>query len=184
MNKAIFLDRDGVINHDLGYVHKKRNFIFMDGIFQLTKEAMQNNYKIIVVTNQAGIGRGYYKESDFCSLTEWMIKKFDSKKIKIDGVYFSPYHPVYGLGKYKKNHISRKPNPGMINNAISEFNIDPSKSILIGDKVSDIEAGINAKVKDLFLFDQDADPETSFHNEEKYFVINSLSQVVMRNEKN
>lgn len=182
MNKAIFLDRDGVINHDLGYVHKKRDFIFIDGIFKLTKEAMQNDFKIIIVTNQAGIARGYYKESDYYSLTKWMIKQFDNQKVKIDKVYFSPYHPVHGKGKYKKNHISRKPNPGMIHKAISEFNIDPSKSILIGDKMSDIEAGMNAKVKYLFLFKKNASPETLIHHKERYFVINSLRQVLMKNE--
>lgn len=141
MKNAIFLDRDGVINIDYGYVHKVQNFDFMDNIFDLVSEAKKNGFLVIVITNQAGIGRGIYTQHDFQKLTDWMCDRFEKEGCSIDKVYFSPYHPKYGLGEYKKNHYSRKPNPGMIIQAIEEFKINPKNSILIGDKVSDIIAG-------------------------------------------
>ena len=101
---------------------------------------------IFIITNQAGIGRGYYTVNEFLELSKWMCKKFDIEGAPITKIYFSPFHPVHGIGKYKKNHISRKPNPGMIYQAEDEFNIDLSQSILVGDKLSDINAGLNAGV--------------------------------------
>tara|TARA_B100001057_G_C22533390_1_gene826648 strand:+ start:277 stop:816 length:540 start_codon:yes stop_codon:yes gene_type:complete len=155
MTKALFLDRDGVINYDLGYVYKISEFRFIEGIFNLLKEAIRMGYIIIVITNQAGIGRGYYTEKDFFILNSYMIKIFEDKGIKITRVFFSPYHPEFGIGKYKKNHSSRKPNPGMLIEAQKEFDIDMSKSILIGDKISDIKAGVSAGVKKNILFSSD-----------------------------
>lgn len=145
--KALFLDRDGVINVDSGYVYKKNKFVFIDGIFSLCRNAISKGYLIIVITNQAGIGRGYYSQKDYEILTSWMCKKFLSENVLISKVYYSPYHPEYGLGKYKKDHESRKPRPGMINQAIQDFNITAKDSVLIGDKFSDILAGINAGIK-------------------------------------
>ena len=151
-SKALFLDRDGVINIDTGYVHLIENFIFIDGIFDLTRTAVQKGYLIIVITNQAGIGRGYYSEKDFNVVTSWMCSKFKHEGVKINKVYFSPYHPIHGKGKYKKNHISRKPNPGMLLEAETEFNLNLHESILIGDKITDMQAGISAGVGvNLFL---------------------------------
>ena len=141
-NNALFLDRDGVINNDYGYVFKKEDFHFTKDIFQLVKIANNNNFKVIIVTNQAGIGRGFYSESDFLILNNWMINKFKEKEAFIDKVYFSPYHPTHGIGAYKKDDFSRKPNPGMLMQARKELDINFSNSILIGDKISDIEAGM------------------------------------------
>lgn len=146
MNKGFFLDRDGVVNIDHGYVHKISNFDFIDGIFELTTEAIKKKYLIFIITNQAGIGRGFYSIDDFNNLTKWMNKKFLKHGVLINKVYFSPYHPIYGKGKYKQDHFSRKPKPGMINQASKEFNIDLNKSVLIGDKLTDIEAGLNAGI--------------------------------------
>jgi D-glycero-D-manno-heptose 1,7-bisphosphate phosphatase len=150
--KALFLDRDGVINIDHGYVHSFEKFDFIDGIFELTREASSKNYKIIVITNQAGIARGYYSEQQFHELTKWMCAKFLTQGVKIANVYFSPYHPTAGLGGYKKEDFSRKPNPGMILQAQKEFNLSLENSILIGDKESDIQAGISAGVGLNLLF--------------------------------
>lgn len=155
MTKSLFLDRDGVINYDSGYVHNINEFRFIEGIFSLLKEAISKNYIIIIITNQAGIGRGYYTEKDFSILNSYMIKVFEDKGIKITKVFFSPYHPEFGIGKYKKNHSSRKPNPGMIIQAKKEFNIDLSQSILIGDKISDIKAGVSAGIKKNILYSND-----------------------------
>jgi len=144
--KALFLDRDGVINIDHGYVHHPDQFEFMEGVFDLCRNANRLKYKIIIVTNQAGIGRGYYTEQQFYKLTNWMIQKFSEQEIDITKVYFCPFHPKHGIGNYKKESIFRKPAPGMLLQAIKEFNITPLYSIFIGDKETDIQAGISANI--------------------------------------
>jgi len=145
-NRALFLDRDGVINVNYGYVYHTENFEFIDGIFDVARAAHSFNYKLIIITNQSGIGRGYYSEEQFLSLTEWMCNEFINKGVPIEKVYFSPFHPTEGLGKYRKNHVSRKPNPGMIYQAQKDINLNLKKSMLIGDNISDIQAGIVAGV--------------------------------------
>jgi D-glycero-D-manno-heptose 1,7-bisphosphate phosphatase len=167
MRKALFLDRDGVINTDFGYVHTVQNFEFIDGIFDLTRQAEKNGYILIVITNQAGIGRGLYTLEAFNVLNDWMCKKFLDKEIVISKVYHSPYHPIAGLGMYKKDHISRKPNPGMINEAALEFGLNLSASILVGDKKTDMEAGVKAGVGENLLFVPNkapTDPHTFDYN--------------------
>lgn len=149
---ALFLDRDGVINHDSGYTFKAENFKFIDGIFELCRSAKRAGYYIVVITNQAGIGRGYYSEEDFRVLTEWMTDVFDNNGVKIDKVYFCPFHPEFGIGEYKMESPFRKPNPGMILQATQELKINLAESLLVGDKDSDIEAGINAGVGRNVLF--------------------------------
>lgn len=144
--KALFLDRDGVINVDSGYVYKISDFQFIDGIFDFCRAARNKSYLIFVVTNQAGIGRGLYSIEKFELLTSWMCKKFLAEEIIINKVYFSPYHPVYGLGRYKKDDFSRKPKPGMIFQAADEFKLNLSSSVLVGDKITDIQAGISSGV--------------------------------------
>jgi len=149
---ALFLDRDGVINIDHGYVYKTEGFEFVPGIFDLVRAANENDYLVIVITNQAGIGRGYYTEHDFLSLSDWMCQRFVDHNAKIDDVFFCPFHPVHGTGKYKIDSQHRKPGPGMIIDAIKKHNIDPSKSLLIGDKTSDIEAGKAAGIPRNILY--------------------------------
>lgn len=151
-SKALFLDRDGVINVDYAYVHQAEKFEFIEGIFDLCRVAKEKDYKIIVITNQAGIGRGYYSEDDFHELTHWMLSEFSRQEVEIDDVYFCPFHPEKGIGEYRKDDPCRKPNPGMIFKAIREHGIDPDQSILVGDKESDVEAGINAGIRKNFMF--------------------------------
>jgi D-glycero-D-manno-heptose 1,7-bisphosphate phosphatase len=146
MTKALLLDRDGVINVNYGYVHEVENCHFLDGIFDLTRLATKENYIICIVTNQAGIGRGYYTEHQFHDFMDWMTAVFEGEGVLISKVFYSPYHPIHGVGKYKKNDFSRKPNPGMLLDAINTFSIDARGSILIGDSVSDIQAGIAAGI--------------------------------------
>ena len=102
---ALFLDRDGVINVDHGYVCLKENFIFIDGIFDLVAKANQKGYLVVIITNQAGIGRGYYIELDFHNLMSWVVLEFSKKSGSIDGIYFCPDHPIYGVGNYKKESL-------------------------------------------------------------------------------
>jgi len=160
-NAALFLDRDGVINIDYGHVHTIQDFHFMDGIFDLVRHAHQYNYKILVITNQSGIARGLYTEKQFNELTEWMCDQFSIRGAIISKVYFSPYHPTAGLGDFRRDHISRKPNPGMILQAQSDFDLNLKKSILIGDNMSDIQAGAAAGVGTNVLFGKSGGKELS-----------------------
>jgi len=146
-NKALFLDRDGVINFDYGYVHKIINFDFRPEIFEICKVALDRKYKIIIVTNQSGIGRKLYSENDFHSLNKFMISEFKKKFITISGIYHCPYHPTEGKGKYLKDSYDRKPNPGMILKASRDLDINLNYSIMIGDKDSDYEAARRANLK-------------------------------------
>jgi D-glycero-D-manno-heptose 1,7-bisphosphate phosphatase len=141
---ALFLDRDGVINVDHAYVHKKEDFHFIDGIFELVAAAKQAGYLVVVVTNQAGIGRGLYSEREFHELMAWVGEQFASRGGKIDAVYFCPYHPEHGVGEYRRESNNRKPAPGMLLQAAADLDIDLAHSIMVGDKSSDMEAGFAA----------------------------------------
>jgi D-glycero-D-manno-heptose 1,7-bisphosphate phosphatase len=145
-SRALFLDRDGVINVDHGHVFTQDQFEFVDGIIDVCRCATDLGYVIFVVTNQAGIGRGYYSEREFLELTEWMCGVFRDHGAPIRKVYYCPFHPEHGVGIYKADSTCRKPGPGMILQAATEFNIDLKRSVLVGDKESDIQAGIAAGV--------------------------------------
>ena len=153
---ALFLDRDGVINVDKHYVYLKKDIEFIDGIFDLCRKAIEQDMLIIVVTNQAGIGRGYYTEDQFLELTAWMKAQFYAEHASIHAVYFCPYHPEYGLGDYKKDSFDRKPNPGMFLRARDELGIDLSRSVMIGDKITDIQAAKLAGLKLSILMSEDS----------------------------
>ena len=151
MDKALFLDRDGIINIDSAYVYQPEKFIFVEGIFKLCQFFSRQGYQLFIITNQAGIGRGYYTEDDFKTLMTWVSAEFLKHKLIIKKSYYCPHHPTAGLGDYKKNCDCRKPNAGMILQAAEEFNLDLSQSILIGDKTGDIEAGKKAGLKKNYL---------------------------------
>ena len=142
--KVIFLDRDGVINREDGYLHKVADFRFIDGIFKACKYFQSLGFKIIVVTNQSGISRGYYQETDFHILTKWMLAKFYSQHVNILDVIFCPHGP-------NANCKCRKPKPGMLLNARDKYGIDMAESWMIGDKESDIEAAKAAGVNKTIL---------------------------------
>ncbi|WP_346859551.1 HAD family hydrolase [uncultured Draconibacterium sp.] len=145
--KALFLDRDGTINIEKNYVWKIEDFEFQPGIFNLIKEYQSTGFLIFVITNQSGIARGFYTENDFKILNDWMLDQFKINGIEITKVYHCPHHPEI-TGKC----TCRKPQPGMINQAIDEFNISRVKSVLIGDKKRDILAGENAGIgKNLYI---------------------------------
>lgn len=143
---ALFLDRDGVINVERNYVHCVADFEFVEHIFVLCRAAIGRGMPIVVVTNQAGIGRGYYSETQFKALTDWMLARFEEEGAPIAAVYHCPYHPEHGVGEYRKESFDRKPNPGMILRARDDLGLDLPRSILIGDKVSDIAAAKAAGV--------------------------------------
>jgi D-glycero-D-manno-heptose 1,7-bisphosphate phosphatase len=169
-NKALFLDRDGVINVEKNYVYKIEDFEFVEGIFDTLKIYNQAGHILIIITNQAGIGRGYYSEEAFNKLNSWMLKVFQDRGVHIHKVYYCPCHPEFGLGKYKQDCSFRKPKPGMILQAAKEFNIDLANSILVGDKGTDIKAGINAGVgKNILL--------TNEQNDKYKHVISSIKEL-------
>ncbi len=143
---ALFLDRDGVINVETNYVYRIEDFVFIDGIFDLCRNAKSAGMAVVVVTNQAGIGRGYYTEVQFQQLTDWMCARFAEQGVKIDGVYYCPYHAEHGVGKYKAESFDRKPNPGMFLRARDELELTLENSILVGDKASDLAAARAAKL--------------------------------------
>lgn len=160
LKKALFLDRDGVVNVEKHYVYRTEDFEFMDGIFPLTKTAQDHGYLIVIVTNQSGIGRGYYTEDEFHKLTQWMTDRFLAEDVTIDRVYHCPYHPTAGEGAYRQDHECRKPKPGMLLQAQRELNLALDESIFIGDKPSDMEAGKRAGIGRLVLFDMTDGVET------------------------
>lgn len=146
MRKALLLDRDGIINEEINYLHRVEDFVFVDGIFEVCRAFAERGYLLIVVTNQAGIGRGYYSEEDFSKLTAWMVAQFEERGVVIDGVFHCPYHPTEGIGAYRRESQDRKPGPGMILKARDAFDLDLASCVVVGDKMSDIEAGLNAGV--------------------------------------
>ncbi|MGB0894352.1 MAG: D-glycero-beta-D-manno-heptose 1,7-bisphosphate 7-phosphatase [Parashewanella sp.] len=146
MSRAVFLDRDGVINVDHGYVHKVDDFEYIEGVFEACKQLKEMGYKLVVVTNQSGIARGMYSEDDFHTLTEWMDWNFVDKGVELDGIYYCPHHPEKGLGEYKQDCDCRKPKAGMLEAAAKFLKIDFSQSIMIGDKHDDMLAAAAAGV--------------------------------------
>ncbi|MCX6333134.1 MAG: HAD family hydrolase [Bacteroidia bacterium] len=141
MNKALFIDRDGVINIDKVHVFRRKDFEFTEGIFKLCRKYTEAGFLIIVITNQAGIAKGLYSEEDFRKLTRWMNIQFEKNGIKISEVYHCPHHPgITGPCE------CRKPNPGMILQAVKDFDLDLCQCILVGDKESDLEAGRRAGI--------------------------------------
>jgi D-glycero-D-manno-heptose 1,7-bisphosphate phosphatase len=149
--RALFLDRDGVVNEEVGYLHRTEEVRFVDGIFSLCRTAAALGYRLIVVTNQAGIARGYYSEADFDVLMEFMRSELRAEEIELDAVYYCPFHPEHGVGKYKKDHEDRKPGTGMLRRGAREFGLDLSESVLVGDRCSDVGAANAAGLRQAFL---------------------------------
>ncbi len=139
MKKALFLDRDGIINVDHGYVYKSDDFGFIDGIFDLLHLFKKQGYLFFILTNQSGIGRGYYRQEDFDLLTTWMLKEFKKQGIRIETVQHCPHSPEALCS-------CRKPQIGMVNNILKHYALDLSQSWMIGDKQSDIDLAQNAGI--------------------------------------
>ena len=153
MARALLLDRDGVINHDLGYVHRPEQVRFVAGIFDLARAAGVAGYQIIVVTNQSGIGRGLFTENQYQALTSWIIDRFHDEGVTIRKVYHCPDHPTAGTGAYRRESSWRKPAPGMILQAAADFDLDLATSALLGDQARDMQAARAAAVGLALLYD-------------------------------
>ncbi len=166
--KTIFLDRDGVINKEVGYLHKIEDFEFINGVFDACLHFQNLGYQIIIVTNQSGIERGYYSQDDFKTVTEWMLKQFKDQEIDILDVFFCPHGP-------ESNCDCRKPKPGMFIQANDKHSIDMDNSWMIGDKEADITAANTAGIQNTILV-------KSGHvidevNSKAEFILDSIEQV-------
>jgi len=141
---AAFLDRDGVINVDHGYVVRREEFAWVPGVLEAAAQLHRAGFALVVVTNQSGIGRGMYTEADFLALSDWMRGEFAAAGAPLAGVYFCPHHPTDAVGAFRTACDCRKPAPGMLLNAARDLGLDLARSILFGDKASDIEAALAA----------------------------------------
>ena len=151
MRKVIFLDRDGTINVEKSYLHKWEDFEFEKNAIEGLKKLKNLGYEFIVVTNQSGIGRGYYTEEDLVTLNNQMTKKLKEFGIEILECFYCPHHPEKGIGKYKVDCNCRKPNPGMLLEGIKKYDVDIENSFMIGDKKGDLEAGKKAGLKSILV---------------------------------
>lgn len=144
MNKALFLDRDGIINEDVSYLHKVEDVRFVDGLFELCKLFQDKGFLLICCTNQSGVARGYYPKEDTEIVHDYMIKEFARRGLTLSKIYTCYHGP-------EDNCDCRKPKPGMFLSAIKEFNLDPKLCYSIGDKRSDVEASTKADVGHIYL---------------------------------
>ena len=173
--KTIFLDRDGVINKEVNYLHKAEDFKFIHGVFEACNYLIELKYEIIIITNQSGISRGYYSEKDFFNITNWMLRQFKNNGVNILDVFHCPHSP-------NENCTCRKPKPGMILKASKELEIDLSKSILVGDSIRDINAGLSAEIKNNFLITHKVTPYSkkniaAIKNKNNVFVCDNFDQI-------
>lgn len=149
--RVLFLDRDGVINVDHGYVHRPDQTEWVPGIFDLAMAARNARYDIVVVTNQAGIARGYYTEAQFLEYTQWLHRQFEARGVPLLATYYCPHHPRAALSQYRLACDCRKPNPGMLLTAISDLRLDPATCLLMGDMPTDVQAAKAAGIVKAWL---------------------------------
>ena len=144
---AAFFDRDGVLNRDVAYAHKPEQIEWITGAAEAVRLANEAGLVVVVVTNQSGVARGYFSEADVQALHDWMTAQLAAQDARIDRFYYSPFHKTAVNDAYRvTDHPDRKPNPGMLLRAIKDFDIDPARSFLIGDQISDVLAGARAGV--------------------------------------
>lgn len=151
MNKCIFLDRDGNINVEKDYLYKVEDFEFEAGSLEAIKIFKDLGYLVVVVTNQSGVARGYYREEDVQILHKYLAEKSLEAGGKIDAFYYCPHHPQKGVGEYKKECDCRKPGPGMFLEAQKKLDVDFPNSLVIGDKMSDVKAGKNLGMRGVLV---------------------------------
>jgi D-glycero-D-manno-heptose 1,7-bisphosphate phosphatase len=167
--RAIFLDRDGVINKDKNYLYRKEDFEFIDGVFEACQYFQKLGYQLIVVTNQSGIARGYYQKQDFHKLNQWMIEQFSDEGIKILDVFFCPHGP-------ESTCNCRKPKPGMLLEAKIKYNIDMGSSWIIGDKEADVSAANASGISNTILVKTGHDIDEA--NSRAEFILKSIKDSI------
>ena len=176
---AIFLDRDGTINVDHGYVSEIDNFEFIDGVIDAMRELKRMGFALVLVTNQSGIARGMFSEDQFMQLTEWMDWSLADRDVDLDGIYFCPHHPEAIVEELRQSCDCRKPEPGMLLTAQQELNIDMASSYMVGDKIEDMlaakAAGVGKKVSV-----RSGKPVTAEGEAAADWVLNSLKELPAR----
>jgi D-glycero-D-manno-heptose 1,7-bisphosphate phosphatase len=173
VKRTLFLDRDGVVNVEVGYLHRTEEVRFVEGIFSLCRTAARLGYRLIVVTNQAGIARGFYSEADFHALMEFMRGQLRVEGVELDAVYYCPFHPEHGIGEYKREHEDRKPGTGMLLRGAREFGVELRESVMVGDRCSDVAAANAAELRQAFLISGTETVECSGN----YLAVDSLAEV-------
>lgn len=172
MKKAFFLDRDGVINYDTGYVHKIEDFKFIESIFEALRYIQSKNYYLFIITNQSGINRGFYSHADFEKLNNFMLKQFINNGITITEVKYCPHIP-------EQKCLCRKPNIGMIEDLLLNYEIDVKNSWLVGDKDSDMKLAQNVNIQNKIFI---SDSIKEFKYERKGIInLNNLHQIIALN---
>jgi D-glycero-D-manno-heptose 1,7-bisphosphate phosphatase len=155
MRRAAFLDRDGVINVDRGYVHRIEDFEFVPGTLQACQELARRGWLLVVATNQSGIGRGLYEVRDFDVLTDWMRARFEESGAPLAGVYYCPHHPTEALDGFRIRCDCRKPQPGLLLQAARDLALDLAQSVLFGDTCEDLLAAQSAGIAHRVLLGKD-----------------------------
>ncbi|EPF5871350.1 D-glycero-beta-D-manno-heptose 1,7-bisphosphate 7-phosphatase [Morganella morganii] len=173
---AVFLDRDGTINVDTGYVHKVDDFQFIENAIEAMQSIKQMGYALIIVTNQAGIARGMYTEDQFMHLTEWMDWSLADRGVDLDGIYYCPHHPEGTIEEFRQVCNCRKPAPGMLLDAQKYLKIDMGNSYMVGDKLDDMLAGRAAEVGTTVLV-RTGKPVTEDAEAAADIVINSIADL-------
>ncbi|RWR00424.1 D,D-heptose 1,7-bisphosphate phosphatase [[Pantoea] beijingensis] len=176
---AIFLDRDGTVNIDHGYVYEIDDFQFIDGVIDAMRELKAMGFALVLVTNQSGIARGKFSEDQFMQLTEWMDWSLADRGVDLDGIWFCPHHPEAVEDTYRQTCDCRKPQPGMLISAQSELNIDMAASYMVGDKIDDMLAGQAAGVGKKVLV-RTGKPVTPESEAAADWVITSLAELPKR----
>jgi len=151
MNKAVFLDRDGTINEEMGYINHVSRFRVFDFVPQAIKVLNDAGFIVIVVTNQSGVARGYFDEHLVRKIHKKLLKDLKKSSARIDRIYYCPHHPEEGRGEYKKDCSCRKPKTGMVDLAVKEYNIDVRRSFMVGDRYKDILFAKKAGLQPLFV---------------------------------
>ena len=172
MNKAIFLDRDGTINVEKNYLYKIDDFEFLPGVIDALRQLQQAGFLLIIITNQSGIGRGYYSEEDFKKLNNWMVSTLKEKGVIITDVYYCPHLPNAKLKEYRKDCNCRKPKLGMFRQAVRDHNVCLNESYAVGDKIRDCAICKSSACKGFLIGDNE---ETRIIDEVKKGIIRNVS---------
>lgn len=171
--KAVFLDRDGTINIDKDYIHKIEDFEFLPGAVDALKELEEDGFLLIVVTNQSGIGRGFYTEDDFFILNNFFLSELEKVKVHIAKVYYCPHLPDASIIKYRMECSCRKPKTGMFMKAASDFGIDLDNSFAVGDKMRDLAITDYFETRGILLYS-----DSNFNNDNVYGIRGGLEEAV------
>jgi len=164
-NKAVFLDRDGTINEEMGYINHISRFRVFPFVAEALKILQDCGYKLIIVTNQSGVARGYFNETLVQEVHRHLGEQMLAAGVKIDAVYYCPHHPSEGSAEYRRNCTCRKPNTGMIDRAVADFDIDLSRSFMIGDRFKDVQFARKVGLKAIMVLTGYGKGEYTFQRE-------------------